>query len=99
MPRGALSACRSALLATGGQARVRDLIQLLTAAEAADLLGMSLSYAQHAARRGEIPVVLIGKRDPRYRVIDLIGSQEERRRPAESLTYRHVCASALRYGR
>lgn len=63
---------RSVLVATGGQAKVRELYQHLTPAEAAEFLGVSLSYVQHATGRGELPCVRIGKADPRYRVIDLI---------------------------
>ena len=67
-----IRALRSVMLATGGNAKVRELIQLLTAAEVAAVLGVSLSYVQHATGRGELPCVRIGKGDPRYRVIDLI---------------------------
>jgi excisionase family DNA binding protein len=71
-------ALRSVLNATGGSAKVRELYQLLTAAQAAEFLGVSLSYVQHATGRREIPCVRIGKGDPRYRVIDLISWQEQR---------------------
>jgi excisionase family DNA binding protein len=74
-----LGALRGILNATGGGAKVRELYQLLTAAQAAEFLGVSLSYVQHATGRGEVPCVRIGKGDPRYRVIDLISWQEERR--------------------
>ena len=73
---------RSVLIATGGQAKVAELYRLLTAAEAAAFLGVSLSYIQHATGRGELPCVRIGKGDPRYRTIDLIEWQEARRTPA-----------------
>jgi excisionase family DNA binding protein len=75
-------ALRSVLIATGGQAKVAELYRLLTAADAADFLGVSLSYVQHATGRGELPCVRIGKGDPRYRTIDLIEWQEARRTPA-----------------
>ena len=65
-------ALRRVLIATGGLAKVRELYQHLTPAEAAEFLGVSLSYVQHATGRGELPCVRIGKGDPRYRVIDLI---------------------------
>jgi excisionase family DNA binding protein len=74
-----IRALRSVMLATGGNAKVRELIQLLTAAEVAEVLGVSLSYVQHATGRGEIPCVRIGKGDPRYRVMDLIEWQNARR--------------------
>ena len=74
-----LGALRGILNATGGGAKVRELYQLLTAAQAAEFLGVSLSYVQHATGRGEVPCVRIGKGDPRYRVIDLISWQEDRR--------------------
>lgn len=76
-----LGALRGILNATGGSAKVRELYQLLTAAQAADFLGVSLSYIQHATGRGELPCVRIGKGDPRYRVIDLISWQELRLDP------------------
>jgi excisionase family DNA binding protein len=59
-------------------AKVREPYQLLTASEAAEFLSVSLSYVQHAAGRGEIPCIKIGKRDPRYRTIDLIFLEEQR---------------------
>ena len=71
-------ALRGILNATGGSAKVRELYQLLTAAQAAEFLGVSLSYIQHGTGRGELPCVRIGKGDPRYRVIDLISWQERR---------------------
>jgi excisionase family DNA binding protein len=77
-----IRALRSVMLATGGNAKVRELIQLLTAVEVAETLGVSLSYVQHATARGEIPCVRIGKGDPRYRVMDLIAWQEARKRAA-----------------
>jgi excisionase family DNA binding protein len=61
-----------------GQAKVAELYRLLTAAEAARFLGVSLSYVQHATGRGELPCIRIGKGDPRYRLIDMIAWQEER---------------------
>ena len=73
-----LGALRGILTATGGNAKVRELYQLLTASEAAEFLGVSLSYVQHATGRGEVPCVRIGKGDPRYRIIDLISWQEQR---------------------
>ncbi len=73
-----LGALRGILTASGGGAKVRELYQLLTASQAAEFLGVSLSYVQHATGRGEVPCVRIGKGDPRYRVIDLISWQEER---------------------
>lgn len=79
---GQTAALRSALIATGGHAKVAELYRLLTSTEAADFLGVSLSYVQHATGRGELPCVRIGKGDPRYRTIDLIVWQEARRTPA-----------------
>jgi excisionase family DNA binding protein len=67
-----IRALRSVLQATGGHAKVRELIQQPTAAEAAELLGVSLSYVQHATGRGELPCIRIGKGDPRYRMIELL---------------------------
>jgi hypothetical protein len=71
-------ALRGILNATGGNAKVRELYQLLTAAQAAEFLGVSLSFIQHSTGRAEVPCVRIGKGDPRYRVIDLISWQERR---------------------
>lgn len=73
-----LGSLRGVLNATGGGAKVRELYQLLTAIEAAEFLGVSLSYIQHATGRGDVPCIRIGKADPRYRVIDLISWQEQR---------------------
>lgn len=79
---GELAALHSVLRVTGGNAKVRELYQPLTAAQAAEFLGVSLSYVQHATGRGELPRVRIGKGDPRYQLIDLIAWQEARREPA-----------------
>lgn len=79
---GELGALRSVLVATGGNAKVRELYALLTAAQAAEFLGVSLSYVQHATGRGELPCIRIGKGDPRYRMLDLIAWQNARRAPA-----------------
>ncbi len=79
---GELAALRSVLIASGGQAKVAELYRLYTAAEAADFLGASLSYVQHATGRRELPCIRIGKRDPRYRLIDLIAWGDNRKQPA-----------------
>ena len=50
-------ALRLVLNATGGNAKVRELYQLLTTTQAAEFLGVSLSYIQHATGRGEVPCV------------------------------------------
>lgn len=77
-------ALRSVLIATGGQAKVAELYRLLTAAAAAEFLGVSLSYVQHATGRDELPCIRIGKGDPRYRMIDLIAWQDARRQHPSS---------------
>jgi hypothetical protein len=56
-----LGALRGILNATGGSAKVREFYQLLAAAQAAEFLGVSSSYIQHATGRGEVPCVRIGK--------------------------------------
>jgi excisionase family DNA binding protein len=61
------------LRATGGEAKVRELFQLLTAGQAAEFLGMAEPNVRDMTYRHELPHVKIGKRGVRYRVIDLIG--------------------------
>lgn len=51
----------------------------LTVEEAAELLGVSRGTAYEAARRGELPVVRIGRRllVPRARLAELLGGDAE----------------------
>ena len=66
------------LRATAGEAKVRELFQLLTAEQAAQFLGMAEPTIRDMTYRHELPHVKIGKRGVRYRVIDLIGWSDRR---------------------
>lgn len=79
---GELGVLQGVLQATGGQAKVRELYQLLTAEEAAAFLALDLSTVRHLTCRSELPSIKTGKRGVRYRVIDLIAWQETRARQA-----------------
>jgi excisionase family DNA binding protein len=57
---------------TGGEAKVRELFQLLTAEQAATFLGIAEPTVRDMTYRHELPHVKIGKRGVRYRLIDLI---------------------------
>lgn len=77
-----VAALKAALLATGGQAKVQELFQLLTAEEAADFLALDLGTVRNLTYRREIPAVKIGRRGVRYRLLDLLAWSEARSRPA-----------------
>ncbi len=77
-----LAAFKEALLATGGQAKVLELYQLLTAEEAADFLALDLGTVRNLTYRRELPFVKIGPRGVRYRVLDILAWQEARSYPA-----------------
>jgi hypothetical protein len=79
--RARVIALRSALQATGGQAKVRELYQLLTAEETAVFLALDLGTVRNLTYRREIPCVKIGPRGVRYRLLDLVAWQESRSRP------------------
>jgi excisionase family DNA binding protein len=66
------------LRATAGEAKVRELFQLLTAEQAAQFLGVAEPTIRDMTYRHELPHVKIGKRGVRYRVIDLIGWSDRR---------------------
>lgn len=79
--RARTAALRACLQATGGQAKVRELYQLLTAEEAANFLSLDLDTVRHLTCRQGLPSVKIGRRCVRYRLLDLVAWQEERNRP------------------
>jgi excisionase family DNA binding protein len=72
------TAIATVLRATGGEAKVRELFQLLTADEAAQFLGIAEPTVRDMTYRHELPHVKVGKRGVRYRVIDLIGWTDDR---------------------
>ena len=77
-----LAALRRTLEATGGQAKVLELFQLLTAEETAMFLALELGTIRNLTYRRELPCVKVGRRGVRYRVLDLIAWQEDRGRVA-----------------
>ncbi len=77
-----LAVLKKVLSITGGQAKVRELYQLLTAEEAADFLALDLGTVRNLTCRRELPFVKIGRRGVRYRVLDLLGWQESRSYPS-----------------
>lgn len=76
-----MATLKAALQATGGQAKVRDLYQLLTAEEAAEFLALDVGTIRNLTYRRNLPCVKVGPRGVRYRLLDLIAWQEERDRP------------------
>ncbi len=70
------------LRATGGEVKVRELFQLMTAEEAAEFLALEVGTVRNLTYRHEIPSVKIGTRGVRYRLIDLIAWSEQRSRLA-----------------
>ena len=73
---------KAVLKAAGGDAKVRELFQLLTAEEAAAFFALDSGTVRNLTYRRELPCVKIGRRGVRYRVIDLLAWQESRSRPA-----------------
>ena len=79
--RDSVAVLQEALSVTGGQAKVRELYQLLTAEEAADFLALDLGTVRNLTYRRELPFVKIGPRGVRYRVLDPLAWQESRSFP------------------
>jgi excisionase family DNA binding protein len=77
-------ALKTVLRATAGEAKVREIFQLLTADEAAEFLGIAEPTVRDMTYRHELPYVRVGKRGVRYRVIDLIGWADSRSVPPQS---------------
>ncbi len=69
---------RSVLRATAGEAKVREMFQLLNAKQAAEFLGIAEPTVRDMTYRRELPYVRVGKRGVRYRLIDLIGWADSR---------------------
>jgi len=94
-----LAALRSVLVATGGQAKVRELYSVPSAGEAAEFPNLALQTVRNMTARHELPCTKIGKRGVGYQLIDLIALDDgdtcacrcggHRRRPA--------CRSAADY--
>jgi excisionase family DNA binding protein len=73
---------KAVLKAAGGDTKVRELFQLLTADEAASFLALDSGTVRNLTYRRELPCVRVGIRGVRYRVLDLVAWQEARSRPA-----------------
>jgi excisionase family DNA binding protein len=76
------AALRDAFRSAGGAGAIDYLHQQLTVEEAAVFLGTTTGQLYNLINRREIPYVRWGKRGKRFRRIDLIAWQEDRRRPA-----------------
>jgi hypothetical protein len=74
-------ALRSVLRETGGQAKLRDVYQVLSAVETAGFLGLKLQTVRNLTSRHELPCIRNRKHAIGYRLIDLIGWQEKRLQP------------------
>ncbi|MFQ6031099.1 MAG: helix-turn-helix domain-containing protein [Dehalococcoidia bacterium] len=77
-----VAALKAALQATGGQAKVWELFQLLTSEEAADFLALDLGTVRNLTYRKGLPCVKVGRRGVRYQVLELLAWIEDRHRPA-----------------
>jgi excisionase family DNA binding protein len=75
-------ALEAAFRSAGGAAAIDYLHQQLTVEEAAMFLGTTKGQLYNLLNRREVPYVPWGKRGKRFRRIDLIAWQEDRRRPA-----------------
>lgn len=76
-----VAALESAFRAAGGAAAIDYLHQQMTVEEAAVFLGTTKGQVYNLVNRRAIPYVPWGKRGKRFRRIDLIAWQEERKRP------------------
>lgn len=74
------NAFKEALRATAGEAKVRELFQLLTAEETAEFLALEVGTVRNLTYRRELPSVKIGSSGVRYRLLDLIAWSEQRSR-------------------
>ena len=81
-PTAREDAFKAALRATAGEAKVRELFQLLTAEETAEFLALEIGTVRNLTYRRELPSVKIGARGVRYRLLDLIAWSEQRSRLA-----------------
>jgi excisionase family DNA binding protein len=79
---GDMGTLRSVLVATGGQAKLRELYQILSPAEAAEFLGLALQTVRNMTSRGELLGIRHGKKVIGYRLIDLIAWQEAQKQLA-----------------
>ena len=77
-----LRALEAVFRSAGGAAAIDYLHQQLTVEEAAVFLGTTKGQLYNLTARRAIPFIPWGKRGIRFRRIDLIAWQEERRRPA-----------------
>ena len=71
----------AAFRSAGGSGAIDYLHQQITVEEAAVFLGTTRGQLYNLLNRREIPYVPWGKRGKRFRRIDLIAWQEDRRRP------------------
>ena len=78
--RRQLRALEAAFRTAGGSAAIDYLHRQMTVEEAAELLGTTKGHLYNLLNRREIPYVLWGKGGKRFRRIDLIAWQEERKR-------------------
>jgi excisionase family DNA binding protein len=78
----AVRTLRSVLVATGGNAKLLELYQVLSAQQAASFLGIALQTVRNMTARRELPCIKTGKRGVGYRVVDLIEWQEKRFQPS-----------------
>ena len=76
-----MRALESAFRSVGGPAAIDYLHQQMTVEETAVFLGTTKGQLYNLVNRREIPYVSWGKRGVRFRRIDLIAWQEERKRP------------------
>jgi excisionase family DNA binding protein len=76
-----LRALEAAFRSAGGAGAIDYLHQQMTVEQAAVFLGTTKGQLYNLLNRREIPYVSWGKRGKRFRRIDLIAWQEERKRP------------------
>jgi excisionase family DNA binding protein len=67
---------------TGGQAKLRELYQVLTAAEAAEFLGLALQTVRNMTSRRELPCIKHGKKVLGYQQIQLIAWLDKHKQSA-----------------
>lgn len=79
-----LATLRSAVRDAGGQAALDDLYRQMGIEEAARFLGTTKGQLYNLTARRAIPFIPWGRRGKRFRRIDLIAWQEDRKRPALS---------------
>ncbi|HEY9158312.1 helix-turn-helix domain-containing protein [Candidatus Binatus sp.] len=85
-----IRALRSVMAATGGNAKVRELYQVLRVEEAAEFLGIAVQTVRNMTALGRLPCTRMGPHCVGYQLIDLIAWLQKRQQPARRETSEEI---------